>query len=68
MVIQKINNGINERVNDMSEFARNKECDMCHKIEVGLVEIAIGKYRIMLCYDCMLKFINDMIAFKDANY
>lgn len=52
----------------MSEFARNKECDMCHKIEVGLVEIAIGKYRIMLCYDCMLKFINDMIAFKDANY
>ena len=52
----------------MSQYAINRACDKCKKIEKSLVEINIGVHRIMLCYDCMLEFCKDMEQFKQMNY
>jgi hypothetical protein len=52
----------------MSEFATNRGCDQCKKIEVSLVEIKIGGKQIFLCYSCMLKFCKDLDSFRLQNF
>lgn len=51
----------------MSKFISNKSCDMCHKIEVGLTEMKVGKTTHHLCYDCITKFAFDVIEFAANN-
>ena len=52
----------------MSQFAINKGCDMCYKIEKGLVELTIGRTKHHLCYDCMLNLCLDLEEFRKGNY
>lgn len=51
----------------MSRFIINKSCDMCHKIEVGLVEMKVGKTIHHLCYHCMTVFAFDVIEYASHN-
>ena len=34
----------------MSQWIRNKSCEICRRIEVGLVEMNVGKTKHYLCY------------------
>lgn len=51
----------------MSKFISNKSCEMCHKIEVGLVEMRVAKTNHYLCYNCMTKFAFDMFEYAALN-
>ena len=51
----------------MSKFVSNKSCEMCHKIETGLVEMRVGKQPHYLCYDCMAVFAFDVIEYAAHN-
>ena len=52
----------------MSQYIRNKSCDMCRNIEKGLVEMSIGETKHHLCYDCMFKFGLDVVQFTQMNF
>lgn len=51
----------------MSDFIVNKSCEMCRKIETGLVEMSVGKTKHSLCYDCMAIFALDIMEFAAHN-
>lgn len=51
----------------MSRFITNKGCDMCHKIEVGLTKMRIGKKKVHLCYNCITVFAFDVIEYASHN-
>ena len=40
----------------MSQCIRNKSCEICGRIEVGLVEMSVRKTKHYLCYSCYGKF------------
>lgn len=51
----------------MSRFIKNKSCDMCKKIEIGLIEMKVGDTVHHLCYDCITIFAFDVIEFASLN-
>lgn len=51
----------------MSRFILNKSCEMCHKIETGLVEMRVDKTNHYLCYNCMTSFTLDIIDYASHN-
>lgn len=51
----------------MSRFILNKSCEMCGKIEKGLVEMRVGKTKHYLCYDCMAVFAFDVVEYATHN-
>ena len=51
----------------MSKFIVNQSCDMCHKIELGLVKMTIGNTEHHLCYKCMTIFTFDVVEFASHN-
>ena len=51
----------------MSRFIINKSCDMCRKIEVGLVEMVVGKTKHHLCYNCITVFAFDVVEYAAHN-
>lgn len=51
----------------MSQFIQNKSCEMCRRIEVGLVEMTVGKTKHYLCYPCMAKFATDVLEYAKLN-
>ena len=48
----------------MSQWIRNKSCEICGRIEVGLVEMNVGKTKHYLCYPCMADFLSDINHFS----
>lgn len=51
----------------MSYYISNKSCDMCNKIEVGLVEMKVGKTKHHLCYSCITEFAFDIVEYASLN-
>lgn len=51
----------------MSRFISNKSCEMCRKIEVGLVEMKVGQTTHHLCYNCMTEFSFDVAEYAAHN-
>lgn len=51
----------------MSHFIRNKSCELCGRIEVGLVEMDVGRTKHYLCYPCMARFATDVINYAKMN-
>lgn len=51
----------------MSSFIKNKSCEMCRKIEVGLTEMTVGSTKHYLCYSCIATFINDVLEYANMN-
>ena len=51
----------------MSQCIRNKSCEICGRIEVGLVEMNVGKTKHYLCYPCMANFASDVLDYARMN-
>ena len=51
----------------MSQWIRNKSCEICGRIEVGLVEMNVGKTKHYLCYPCMANFASDVLDYARMN-
>lgn len=51
----------------MSQWIRNKSCEICGRIEVGLVEMNVGKTKHYLCYPCMADFASDVLDYARMN-
>ena len=51
----------------MSQRIINKSCEICGRIEVGLVEMNVGKTKHYLCYPCMANFATDVLDYARMN-
>lgn len=51
----------------MSQWIRNKSCEICKKIGVGLVEMNVGETKHYLCYPCMANFASDILDYARMN-
>lgn len=51
----------------MSQWIRNKSCDICGRIEIGLVEMNVGKTMHYLCYPCMANFASNVLDYARMN-
>ena len=51
----------------MSQCIRNKSCEICGRIEVGLAEMSVGKTKHYLCYSCKANFASDVLDYARMN-